>query len=547
MCSSDLDQPTTEEEVRASSRRLLRVKETIHQLKGDLDWIVMKCLEKDRSRRYETANGLAADLRRHLENEPVVARPPSAAYKFQKAWNRNKLVYVAGLAVSLALMSGLGLSTWLFFKESQAYSTARAAEREQARLRAEAEKARAEEMERRVQTGAELNNMGVAFMSEGRLDVAERILRRAFTLHRKLLGNENGNTVMAAGNLAILYNEQNRTNEAEAVFNELLPLDAEERPENFGLLSFRAQYRVESGRLGEAAADMAKALALRGDDALAWLRYTAILLENQDMKGYDAARRQLLKRFLDATNLNVTAAISKACLLAPGPVQTIEVAGRLADSASQLSPTDKWTTLAKALAEYRRGSYSNTVEWGRRALATTNASPPQQAAAIAVLTAVHLRAGQMEAALKCLDAWNVEAWRDYAKFSPGNLFSEDWHNILVARILLREASAIFASDTEQGCLRRKYRYQGGYFSELAVGSQTVWLEAKDDWSEVCTFTEFRRFDDAVELRDPRRNFHIRIPVDDGMSRLSMDGGSTWRDLYALRKEPAKERVKIKQP
>jgi len=68
----------SEEEVRASSRRLLRVKETITALRGDLDWIVMKCLEKDRSRRYETANGLAADLKRHLNNEPVVARPPSA-------------------------------------------------------------------------------------------------------------------------------------------------------------------------------------------------------------------------------------------------------------------------------------------------------------------------------------------------------------------------------------------------------------------------------------------------------------------------------------
>jgi hypothetical protein len=50
-------------------------------LAADLDWIVMKCLEKDRARRYETANGLAADLKRHLNNEPVVARPPSARHR----------------------------------------------------------------------------------------------------------------------------------------------------------------------------------------------------------------------------------------------------------------------------------------------------------------------------------------------------------------------------------------------------------------------------------------------------------------------------------
>jgi serine/threonine protein kinase len=117
--SSD-GKPTTEEEVRADSRRLLRVKETIHQLKGDLDWIVMKCLEKDRQRRYETANGLAADLKRHLNNEPVLARPPSAAYKFQKAFRRNKLVFAAGTAIAAALVLGVvGTSVGLVRAERQ--------------------------------------------------------------------------------------------------------------------------------------------------------------------------------------------------------------------------------------------------------------------------------------------------------------------------------------------------------------------------------------------------------------------------------------------
>jgi WD40 repeat protein/serine/threonine protein kinase len=95
-------------EVSADSHRRLRLKEQIRLVQGDLDWIVMKCLEKDRNRRYETANGLAADLQRHLHHEPVIARPPSAAYRFQKAWRRNRLVYTAGLAVFLAL--GLGLT-----------------------------------------------------------------------------------------------------------------------------------------------------------------------------------------------------------------------------------------------------------------------------------------------------------------------------------------------------------------------------------------------------------------------------------------------------
>jgi serine/threonine protein kinase len=76
-------------------------------LRGDLDWVVMKCLEKDRARRYETANGLAADLQHHLNNEMVVARPPSAAYRFQKTFRRNKLIFAAGTAVAVVPVLGV--------------------------------------------------------------------------------------------------------------------------------------------------------------------------------------------------------------------------------------------------------------------------------------------------------------------------------------------------------------------------------------------------------------------------------------------------------
>src|SRR6266705_240209 len=69
-------------------------------IRGDLDWIVMKCLEKDRQRRYETANGLAMDVQRHLENVPVVARPPSNLYRFQKLVRRHKLAFAAASAVA---------------------------------------------------------------------------------------------------------------------------------------------------------------------------------------------------------------------------------------------------------------------------------------------------------------------------------------------------------------------------------------------------------------------------------------------------------------
>jgi WD40 repeat protein/serine/threonine protein kinase len=99
---------------------------------GDLDWIVMKAMEKDRARRYETANGLARDIERHLDNDPVVARPASTAYRFQKFAERHKLLLAGIGAVAAALVLGIITTTGEALR-------ARRAEQQQSQFRAEAE------------------------------------------------------------------------------------------------------------------------------------------------------------------------------------------------------------------------------------------------------------------------------------------------------------------------------------------------------------------------------------------------------------------------
>jgi serine/threonine protein kinase len=99
-------------------------------LRGDLDWIVMKAMEKNRARRYETPTALAADIERHLHDEPVVACPPSRAYRLGKLIRRNRLTFVAGAAVALALLAGTVISTWQAVRATRAE---RAASRERAR------------------------------------------------------------------------------------------------------------------------------------------------------------------------------------------------------------------------------------------------------------------------------------------------------------------------------------------------------------------------------------------------------------------------------
>src|SRR5688500_2340182 len=91
---------------------------------GDLDWIVMKALEKDRTRRYETANGLARDVERHLHDEAVQACPPSARYRFRKFARRNKRSLTAAALIAVALVLGTVISTWQALRARKAEALA---------------------------------------------------------------------------------------------------------------------------------------------------------------------------------------------------------------------------------------------------------------------------------------------------------------------------------------------------------------------------------------------------------------------------------------
>jgi len=115
-------------------------------VRGELDWIVMKALEKDRTRRYETANGFAADVQRYLDDEPVVACPPSAAYRLRKFTRRNKGVLATIAIVAAALFLGTAISIWMAVEADTAKRLAdqRFQDERDAREEADAQRQRAE-------------------------------------------------------------------------------------------------------------------------------------------------------------------------------------------------------------------------------------------------------------------------------------------------------------------------------------------------------------------------------------------------------------------
>ena len=262
----------------------------IHLVRGDLDWIAMKCLEKDRNRRYETASGLAADLDRHLKNEPVAARPPSQVYRLQKAWRRNKTAFTAAALVAVVLVAATGISVWQAvlarqrLADSEAISkfltevfrspdpakdsrtitvveTLAAAAKKletdlsnqparRAKLQATIaltyymlglyrdaiplqEKARDYYLSvsglKNPDTLAAMHQLANCYDYAGRRDEALKLREEVLTLRRKVSGQEDPDTLRAINNLANSYDEVGRRDEALKLREEVLALDRKVR------------------------------------------------------------------------------------------------------------------------------------------------------------------------------------------------------------------------------------------------------------------------------------------------------------------------------
>jgi serine/threonine protein kinase/tetratricopeptide (TPR) repeat protein len=222
-------------------------------LRGDLDWIVMRCIEKDRTRRYDTANGLAADIQRYLRNEPVIARPPSTAYLLQKLVRRHRMGFTAGFLVAASLVVGTIVSV---------------------RQRSLAEKSRAE-AEKLVDFL--LEDFYRELEPTGRLEIVSELATQAIEYYDRLppvlftAGSQRhrGSALMRRGAATVV---QNGSASAEPILERAINdfETARRRGDNteqctIGLalaLGCRGYIRYNQGRLEESSADLDRSLAL---------------------------------------------------------------------------------------------------------------------------------------------------------------------------------------------------------------------------------------------------------------------------------------------
>ncbi len=132
----------TQETASIAAQRGTEPARLVRQMRGDLDWIVMKALEKEPARRYETAEGLARDIRRHLEGDPVEAGPPSAAYRLRKFARKHRAALATASAFAAVLLAATAISTWQAVRATRAEglakeNLARARDEEARAIRAE--------------------------------------------------------------------------------------------------------------------------------------------------------------------------------------------------------------------------------------------------------------------------------------------------------------------------------------------------------------------------------------------------------------------------
>ncbi len=384
----------------------------VHFISGDLDWIVMKALEKDRTRRFESASGLALDVQRFLKNEPIEARPPSGLYRFQKLVRRNRTAFAAGTAVFLALVLGLGASLYLFVHERQALRNERAAlaravaaERRQAELREQAER-------------------GLAIEKEVR---AMAPITEKFTTAGRLLS-------------------QGKMQEAEQIVSEI-PLTI---PQGSIFYNALGEVYARRGEWAGALRNFARSVTADPTNHYAYHYLAPLLIQTGDLGGYRAHCERALKRFGQDTNAVIAERIAKDCLILAPPAGSLEPLARMADRAVAAGTNDHaWPYYAfvKGLAEFRQGHFDRASEWLQK-VAPDEGVPTRTVQAYATLAMAQYHLGQTNAARAALAEGTKISQTQLTK--PGRI---DWNDQLIAQFLLQEAQLVIggkAASPEHG-------------------------------------------------------------------------------------------------
>jgi tetratricopeptide (TPR) repeat protein len=457
--SAKLQTLNNEELTKMARMRRIEPPRLLSQLHGDLDWIVLKCLEKDRTRRYETANGLAMDIQHYLLQEPVLARPPSQLYRLQKLVRRNRVVFLLGAATAAALLLGTIISTLMFVKEREARTS-------EARLRKEAE------------------------LRENVSHLALLVTQRRFEEADKLSAS--------------------------------LPLDMPSIEASAGLRAL-SDWHAAHGRWPEAAARFESVLKVNQLDAANLvaedqLKLAVALLQAEDRRGYEQFRQAEVDG-LSPANIASDYRTFTAVLLLPLDTNMIRLFLPAAEAVEKRFPTagemrsnpPHWAEWSEVLAlwEYRQGHFSQALSWGYYIEGNAVDDTARTAATSLIKAMSGWRLGQYQSAR--LD-WTAACELIHAKSQSGlNIGSTaatmfpgtpqdlqgSWYDWVIADLLRRECDEMMAQ-SEQSL---EAMSKSGTFSQenVMILSRELgeWHAIRGEWEKARN-----RFEDVLQFQQP---------------------------------------------
>ncbi len=469
---------TIAERRRTDARRLLQT------VRGELDWIVMKCLDKDRSRRYETAAGLARDIERYLSDEPVEACPPSAGYRLNKFALRNRVALVTLTVVAISLLSGIAVSVWQAVRATRATHIAEAATGRETELRRKAE-------------------------------TKEKISRAWF-----------------------LYRER-KIDEVRQLLS-TIPNDL------FVPDGYHAHLRRRLGwldaiheRWDEAAANLAVMLQVDGIDSrdvrsLDVLMYVPVLLEQGDVAGYEKLRNEFVSKYQHTSSWTDAERICKISLLLPADEKMMNRIGTLYEYAKEhevdvKDPSMKaWLQLSLAMVDYRRGNFPKAIEWCRKCLKTSRVTGRTATAeAIAAMSHFHLdQTSEAEAALtRAHEAHDLAGAGAPNLENPGASALIGLYDGLYGDWVLREADALIHRIITVS-------HNGYAAAELALGDRY----ARGNWVNQNDAEALKWYRKSAELGNPRDQLILGRMYDtgQGVQQDNAEAGKWYHNLAERR-------------
>lgn len=383
--------PVAELQSVAEHRRTEPVK-LAAQLNEDLDWIVLKALEKDRDRRYQTANGLAADVERYLANQPVVARPPSRLYRLKKLVRRNKTAFVTGTLVALTVIAGLTVSGVLY-------------------SRAEKAKALEKELRLHVESREKLTQAAI-LVKQGDVQGATKLLEEM----KVVPASPTLDGISALRSVGAWLARQGNWREAADRYAILTEID--------NIDNWETVTRDFQG-------------------------YAAMLAECEDDAGFDQFRQDAVARFSGLTNVTYTGRVLTACLLPPVTTNTmaeLQPLGANVETWTAKLSTNDFTAMAMVpicLWKYRQGDHDASLLYYQRGMLKLGNGSAFEVELRSVAAMIYQQRGQAnEARVELAEAQHIMDTSFRYRLSHGSHSTGYWPDWVVADVLEREAMAV---------------------------------------------------------------------------------------------------------